>query len=270
MKQYKTISDLKDHAKEVLTGKFGGAVLTNIIPGLVTFAFTFIFSMISSFILTINIMASNPNAMTDMTAMESGLGLNLATYIFSQVLTVFIGVFNTGIALYFLNLACGRTASTSDLFYGFKHMFKESLTISLIMTVINTVCLMPYNVFYMLYTTEGSTKWLIYTIVALCAGLIVYLPISLSLSQSYFLLLDFPKYSAKEILLLSIRIMKGRKWKLFLLELSFVPLMLLGLLSFGLGELWITPYKNMTLALYFLDIMKPENTGTGNTENIQE
>ena len=35
--------------------------------------------------------------------------------------------------------------------------------------------------------------------------------------------------------------------------------MILGALSFGIGNLWITPYMNMTLALYFLDIMKPAN-----------
>ena len=259
MKQYRTISDLKDHAKELLTGRFGGAVLANAIPPLLTYTFTFLFTMISTFVVTFQIMMNNPDALENAAATGSNIGLSVATYVFTQILAIFIGVFGTGIALYYLKIASGRPASVSDIFYGFKHTFKKSVTISAVGVLINAICLLPYNYFYFLYSAEGSTKLLLYAFISLCIGMVIYIPIALGISQSYFLLLDFPKYNAKEVILLSVRIMKGRKRKLFLIELGFVPLMLLSLLTFGLGDLWLTPYTNMTMALYFLDIMKPES-----------
>ena len=71
--------------------------------------------------------------------------------------------------------------------------------------------------------------------------------------QAYYLLLDFPQYNAMELMKLSFRIMKGHKWELFCLQMSFLPLGFLCLLSFGIGSLWLVPYMNMTQTLYFLD-----------------
>ena len=52
--------------------------------------------------------------------------------------------------------------------------------------------------------------------------------------------------------------MKGHKWELFFLQMSFLPLGFLCLLSFGIGNLWLVPYMNMTQTLYFLDLMQNE------------
>ena len=48
------------------------------------------------------------------------------------------------------------------------------------------------------------------------------------------------------------------KWELFCLQMSFLPLGFLCLLSFGIGTLWLVPYMNMTQTLYFLDLMQNE------------
>ncbi len=265
MNQYTPFSILKDNAKGHLTGKYSSAIFTNMIPGFVTLAITLCITMFLTTISTFSLLMSNPGILENPVGLENpalltqSVGATIATYLFSQITSIFTGVFNTGIALYFLNLACGRIATVSDIFYGFKHLFKKSLTISAVNVLFSTICLMPYNVFYALYLADGGTKWLIYTAVSLGLGALVYLPIALSLSQCYFLLLDFPSYSAKEIIFLSVRIMKGRKVRLFLLELSFIPLTILSMLTLGIGDLWLTPYMNMTMALFFLDIMKHPN-----------
>ncbi len=56
--------------------------------------------------------------------------------------------------------------------------------------------------------------------------------------------------------------MKGHKRRLFRLELSFLPLMLLCVLSFGIGFLWLNPYMQMTYTCFFLDLMNPRDTET--------
>ena len=70
-------------------------------------------------------------------------------------------------------------------------------------------------------------------------------------------MLDFPERSAKEALKLSLQIMRGHKGRLFYVQISFLPLMFLCLLSFGIGYLWLVPYMNMTSAVFFLDLMNP-------------
>ena len=75
-------------------------------------------------------------------------------------------------------------------------------------------------------------------------------------SQCYYLMLDFPNKTAGEILSLSLRLMRGQKGRLFCILLSFLPLLLLGWLSI-VGTIWVGPYLQMAMALFYLDIMKP-------------
>lgn len=260
MNQYKSISELKDFAKEKLSGRFSGAIFASLVPQLVTFAISFMATTVVSMITAITLLipgVQNSAASVSNAFQSPGIVQIILIYLLTQVVSVIAGVFNTGLALYFLNLASGRLATSANLFYGFQYLFKKSLTISLVNVLVNTVCLMPYNIFHSLFTNDFSGRWILPAVIALVCGMIIYIPISLSLSQAHYLLLDFPRHSAGEVIRLSIRIMKGKKRRLFLLELSFLPLLLLGLLSLGIGELWIMPYMNMTLALYFLDIMKP-------------
>ena len=51
----------------------------------------------------------------------------------------------------------------------------------------------------------------------------------------------------------SIELVKGHKWRLFLYDLSFIPWHILGILTFGIVELfWVHPYKNMADAKLYL------------------
>lgn len=50
--------------------------------------------------------------------------------------------------------------------------------------------------------------------------------------------------------------MVHHKGRLFYLYVSFLPLMLLGLLSWGLALLWVIPYMAATEAEFFLDLIR--------------
>ncbi len=262
MNQYQSISDLKDHAKGRLTGHFGNAVLLDLSYNTIIVAVTFIISFMITITVSFITLFSSGNPQT-MEGYELSFGVSAAItvlqYALTLLCTIFGGVFHTGIALFFLNLASGRTATIGNLFYGFQYLYKQSLTLSAVSALLQFICLAPYYVFTFLFQETHSTSWGICMVATMIVGMVIYVPISLSISQAFFLLLDFPSRSAKEILQMSVRLMKGRKGKLFLIQLSFLPLMILGALSFGIGNLWVTPYMNMTLALYFLDIMKPAN-----------
>ena len=75
-------------------------------------------------------------------------------------------------------------------------------------------------------------------------------------------MLDFPRNDVKRLFATSVRIMKGRKLKYLYLDFSFLPLELLSILTFGIGTLWVAPYRMQTMALFFLDAMKSGRTET--------
>ena len=104
----------------------------------------------------------------------------------------------------------------------------------------------------------NPTLFLIYVIFYL-AGTIISIYVSLMLSQVFYLMLDFPEYTASQLLKMSIRLMKGSKGRLFYIQLSFLPLILLSFLSCGIALLWIYPYMQATYANFYLDLIKKKN-----------
>ena len=75
-------------------------------------------------------------------------------------------------------------------------------------------------------------------------------------SQAYYIMYDHPDYSAARCLRESSRMMKGRKWRLFVLDLSFIGWRILnGLLSsfIGIGflDIYIQPFYGITRAEFY-------------------
>lgn len=248
MTSHQLSATLKDSARDKLVGHYGSAVLLTFLHDLTVFFANFAVTMPVSFIAVFFNMLTGASTI--------GPGYTIAVYLLTMIATIFLGVMNTGIALYFLNLACDRTASVSDLFYGYRYLFKKSLALSVINTLISSVPLIPYNICYYMFESTMDSQWGLWTSLSYLLGILIYLPIFIALSQSYYLLLDFPKSGIRQIFSYSIKIMKGHKWKYFYIQMSFFPLLTLGLLTFGIGNLWLVPYMNMTCTLFFLEIMK--------------
>ena len=61
-------------------------------------------------------------------------------------------------------------------------------------------------------------------------------------SQTFFIMRENPGMRGREARRLSAAMMKGHKWHYFLLSLSFIGWILLGMLTFGIALFWIYPY----------------------------
>ena len=85
---------------------------------------------------------------------------------------------------------------------------------------------------------------------------VVSVMLNLVYAQAFFLLHDFPQYSARELLKNSRRLMVHHKGRFFYLCVSFIPLLLLSFLSSGLALLWVLPYMAATEAEFFLDLIR--------------
>jgi uncharacterized membrane protein len=87
-------------------------------------------------------------------------------------------------------------------------------------------------------------------------GILCSIYYSISFSQAEFLYLDHPDMPVKELLKESIRMMRGNKLRYFYLQLSFIGMMLLVVLTCGIGYLWVAPYKDTTLILFYEELME--------------
>ena len=82
---------------------------------------------------------------------------------------------------------------------------------------------------------------------------------SYSYRLAYYVALDNPELTANDCITMSRRLMEGYKWKAFLLDLSFLGWILLGLLTCGIGYLFVAPYMNAAHASFYHSLMEQKD-----------
>lgn len=249
MKQYKKPYELKNLAKDKLQDKYGAAVLILFLYSLITNGMSLFVGMLA------NMTSATAYALTG-----SPTVVTVITIIFELInlaVVIVLGILQAGSAFFFLNLACGQPYATGNLFYGFKKDSGKALILSAVVGLCNAVCLYPSQYCLSAYLNTRDTRMLHIACILMLIGFCVYIPVSLGLSQVFYLMLDYPERTARDTLSLSFQVMKGHKGQLFYLQLSFIPMMILCICSFGIGFLWLNPYMQMTYTYFFLDIMNP-------------
>lgn len=238
MNSYKSSAELKALAKEQLFGKYGASVGATVLWALFTLLTTMLPYFLVPFFSTAGI---------------------ILKYLLAFVLSIFTGIFTSGLAFMSLKITCGQPVSASDIFYGFKANPDKALLIMLVLQTVNYVTSLPSLILNPIARQSGSSALLLLSTVCNITGFVIYILISLNYAQAYFLLHDFPDYSAKELLQMSRHMMKGHKGRLFYIQVSFVPFILLGFLSLGIAFLWIAPYVRVTSVNFYMDLVKNKN-----------
>jgi uncharacterized membrane protein len=178
-----------------------------------------------------------------------GVGVTLIIFVISCVLNlipkvggiidfIITGPLMIGVAMFYLTVAKKQSAPRlGQIFDGFNY-FGAGFVASLLMTI-----------FIILWA-------LLLIIPGIIAGL--------SYAMTYFILAENPQTHGLEAIRKSKAMMKGYRWKLFCLGLRFFGWTLLGILSLGIGFLWITPYFLTSLTNFYLDI----KSGTGQPDVV--
>ncbi len=111
------------------------------------------------------------------------------------------------------------------------------------------------------YTFKGYPKALglsiLYMLFVFLWALLLYIPgiiKGLAYSMSPFILKDNPELSANQAINLSMKMMKGHKFDLFCLMLSFIGWGILAIFTFGIGYLWLAPYMSTTMVAFYEDV----------------
>ena len=119
-----------------------------------------------------------------------------------------------------------------DLFVGFTECFGESLLLSLLTAIFTFL-------WSLLFVIPGIVK-------------------SYSYAMAPYILQDDSKKDWKTCLDESRAMMKGYKWKLFCLDLSFIGWYIVGALCLGIGALFVYPYHYMARTNFYLDLKGSE------------
>ncbi len=247
MNQYLSSASLKAMARGQLLGKYGTVIGAYLLHFLCIVPVTMIASRVIG---------------TD------SIGSSLVYCAASFLISLLTGFFLAGEAFIYLKIACGQIPAVSDLFHCFHGDQSKVLRIQSIMAAASVLSSLPSMIVGSIMgrsllimvlggppTGSQAPLFLLFTVFYV-AGTAVMIFVRLLLSQAYYLMLDFPEYTAPQLVRMSIRLMKGHKGRLFYIQLSFFPLMMLSMFSCGIGMLWLLPYMDATSANFYLDLIR--------------
>lgn len=157
----------------------------------------------------------------------------------SLVVNIFYIVFGCvveiGYKRFHLNLIDGNEASLKDLFQNFYNWKR----------ILSTVLL------EILYITIGLIFFVVPGILAI-----------FNYSMVVYILAEYPELSPGEALKRSKEMMKGNRWRLFCLEISFIGWEILCAFSLGIGQLFLVPYKETAIAAFYREVSETWNEPT--------
>lgn len=112
------------------------------------------------------------------------------------------------------------------------------------------------------YVRNAVSILLVYVYTALWTLLFIVPGIvkGLAYSLTPFIVKDNPELSPNAAINLSMKMMKGHKFDLFYLYLSFIGWIFLAILTLGIGLLWVIPYMQTSMAAFYLDVKNDYNT----------
>jgi uncharacterized membrane protein len=243
MNTYKTTTQLKGIAKEKSLGRYGTLIGANLL------------------ILAIQILA-----MTITTVSSGGsIILIIINSLISIIVSILLGLLVSGKAYLYMNLLYSQNVATSDVFYGLRQNSQKAVIIQAVFVLVDFVVSLPSQILLIMYMRSQTPDLMALVLVTWAIGFFIDIFVALVYSQAFFLLHDFPDRSAKELLATSRRLMKGNKFRLFYLNVSFIPLYILGAVALFVPILWVSVYRYATTCAFYQDLI----SNAGDTQIVE-
>lgn len=234
------ISEIKRIARGNLTGQYTVPIIASLLVSLIPSLVMLPFSML----------------LPDTTSLFQ----NIIYYVAYFIILILSVVLETGLLLLHLNLARKRPYSLKDLIYCFRTRPDAFILAFLLYVVYLLPFLVPAVIVLALGLTFFGIPGTILGIAAYVVFLICAVIFALYYALIFFLLLENPNQKLRSVFAESKRIMTGNRKAYFLLTLSFLPLYILGILSLGIGLLWVNPYLIQSQTVFYLDLRGELNT----------
>jgi uncharacterized membrane protein len=224
-------SQLKCHARQVLDGHYKIPVYSFLVTLLIVALLTMLFSL---------------------PAESAAMIQYVIYYVANFIISVLVSLLGCGLLKIHLSLTYGEEARFGDLLFAFRNRSERFLGAVIILLVLNYICLIPAAAYRYYITAAGeTTQREVLFFVLLAAGIFVEFLISLNLALVLPLLVDNAQLTVGAAFGRSCRLMIGYKWQYFVLCVSFIGWILLGILSLFVGFLWISPYMTQTFLSFY-------------------
>jgi uncharacterized membrane protein len=229
--------ELKRIARENLTGHYKTPMGAFLMAGLVTFAIELPFSML--------LQSEYPTV------------IQTVIYYIVEILVSLLGVvLSAGVLDIHLNMARHRDYQLSQTFGLVRARPDRYLIEGFLVMAITFVVMVP-GIAVSVYASYHPTTFPIILAIALTLlGVCAAVYLALRFSLVYYILLDDDEVTPVGALSRSAELMEGNIWRLFVLYLSFLGYMLLGMLTLGIGMLWIVPYQTQTVTQFYLAVQR--------------
>lgn len=216
--------NIKSRSKEQLKGRWG-LIIGTLLLG--TILMNLGNTIYSSILYNRLANANSINEIFEVSNTLSKSGYNAISVLWSLLLS---GVFQFGINRFLLNFTDNtRDPKIQDLFSGFNVIFKTiGITVlqGLIITLGFILLIIPGIIFSFMY------------------------------SQTFYILAEDNSKSVMECLKESRNMMKGHKFEMFILMLSFIGWILLSVVTLGIALLWVKPYMSTTYCNYYNELRR--------------
>lgn len=178
--------------------------------------------------------------------------------IFSLALTVLTCLFEAGMYYMFLCLSRGEESWYGQLLWFFQHDPDRIILASTVMAVITWITTLPFSIYnytapipatqeqMMQYLTTSGALYL----ASIVLGTLIMIPLRLT----YYILADEPELGSMEALKKSRELMKGNFVRFVLLQLSFLPWMILSAVAMYIPMIFVLPYIELTNVAFYRDI----------------
>lgn len=157
------------------------------------------------------------------------MGMGLFAIVFSLITLILGSVIAIGYAEFNLDLVDHYKPKLSTLFKHFRQT-KSAIGVSLLIFI---------KVFV------GSIFFILPGVIA-----------SYQYSMTHYIMADNPGITARDAMYRSKELMKHNKWRLFCLDTSFIGWGLLGLITFGIADYWLHPYRSAARAAFYREIRR--------------
>jgi|GEM_PF-2513305 len=173
-----------------------------------------------------------------------------------QFLTAWIvgTILNAGQKKLHMNIVTGEKASVGDVFWGFVHGFWRFLVYAVLLGLLHIALYAPSVFLAGLGILSGTPVLFLVAAPVYIAAAAALVVLVCAYSQTVNLMVKYPQCGAIRAMRTSRVMMRGHKWQFFVLDLSFIGMVLLELMSFLIGSFWIQPYIWCTKIAWFLDL----------------
>lgn len=164
------------------------------------------------------------------------------------------GIIRYGITRFFITFVTTKKANPMSLLAGFRYSTNTIVGASFVIAFINILLELPYLIYTFFFAPDNIFGFGISLGLFIAASIFMFL-IECYLFPVYFIICDYPDMNLATVIVMSMSLMSAKKFiKYIFLRISFIPLYLISLLSFGLGLLWVTPYAYTAYAYFYEDL----------------